>query len=169
MSERLDSRRRMDVARKARHAGAMRLAIRTSKAANDVVALDAYVERAIMAMKAHMLNGPGNVDLYTSCTKGQYYSVLTRSKIQFNSALQDWVSFTLLEALTYGCAPLYPNHRSFPESLNYSSRNLYAPFNLTDLCRKFDDLLRNPEFSEREEILAHHDSALSKIAEVIKL
>lgn len=47
--------------------------------------------------------------------KKEYYHVLSNTRIQFNCALQDWVSFTLLEALCAGCYPIYPYFRSFKE------------------------------------------------------
>jgi hypothetical protein len=48
-------------------------------------------------------------------TKDQYYAILAQSSIQFNSALQDWVSFTCIEATLFGCDIVYPDFRSFKE------------------------------------------------------
>ena len=48
-------------------------------------------------------------------TKEQYYQILCQSSIQFNSALQDWVSFTVIEATMFGCDIVYPDFRSFKE------------------------------------------------------
>lgn len=59
--------------------------------------------------------------LRTGLSKWEYYELLISSKIQFNCALQDWVSFTLLEATTFGCIPVYPQRRSFPETFTDAS------------------------------------------------
>jgi hypothetical protein len=56
-----------------------------------------------------------NFEVRNNLTKEAYYNVLCQAKVQFNCALQDWTSFTLLEAVTCGCYPIYPNFRSFPE------------------------------------------------------
>lgn len=48
-------------------------------------------------------------------SKEEYYAILTASKIQFNCSLQDYVSWTLLEAAIAGCQLVYPYFRSFPE------------------------------------------------------
>lgn len=50
-------------------------------------------------------------------TKDQYYAEMIAAQIQFNSAAQDFVSWTLLEATYCDCIPVYPNYRSFPEIL----------------------------------------------------
>lgn len=66
-------------------------------------------------------------------SKELYYDVLRSSKIQLNTAKQDWVSFTLLEAITCGCRPVYPNRRSFPETFgDYAAEYLYEPNNVAD-------------------------------------
>jgi len=57
------------------------------------------------------------IEVKTNLTKEEYYFNLLESKIQFNCADQDWVSWTLLEALTCDCRPVYPYFRSFPECL----------------------------------------------------
>lgn len=60
-------------------------------------------------------------------SKSQYYHWLARAKIQLSTSLQDWVSFCLLEAVTFNCYPLYPNFRSFPEAFGPLADQLY-PF-----------------------------------------
>jgi hypothetical protein len=109
-----------------------------------------------------------NLSIFTGCTKGRYYAMLSMSKVQFNSGLQDWVSFTLLEALAYGCAPLYPNHRSFPETLLYHEPSLYKPFSVESAAEKFISLVEIgfPDIT-RNLILDHHSQALTRIADII--
>jgi glycosyltransferase involved in cell wall biosynthesis len=68
---------------------------------------------------------PDNFVILENQTKEQYYQTLCESKVSFNSAFQDWVSYTLLEASVAGCIPIYPNFRSFPETLAKRSEYLY--------------------------------------------
>jgi glycosyltransferase involved in cell wall biosynthesis len=69
---------------------------------------------------------PDNISLLENLTKEQYYAVLCESRVQMNTADQDWVSFTLLEASVAGCWPVYPNYRSFPETLSHRGGFLYT-------------------------------------------
>jgi glycosyltransferase involved in cell wall biosynthesis len=109
-----------------------------------------------------------NLTVLVGCSKGRYYAVLSRSKVQFNCALQDWVSFTLLEALSFGCSPLYPNFRSFPDTLHYYPDALYVPFDAEDALGKLDNLLTKPfPKSLAAEILAHHSTALNRAAKIM--
>lgn len=109
-----------------------------------------------------------NLSVYPGLTKTQYHSILAGSKIQFNCAFQDWISFTLLDALTFGCAPLYPNFRSFPEALNYSSDNLYSPDSVSDALDKLERLLTAPKFDYREKVLDYHNGTLDRIANILQ-
>lgn len=62
----------------------------------------------------------GNVSLLEGLTKEEYYKQLKTAKIQFNCANQDFISFTLIEALVAETIPLYPDFRSFPYVLDSS-------------------------------------------------
>lgn len=109
-----------------------------------------------------------NVTILTSCTKGKYYATLSQTRVQFNCALQDWVSFTLLEALTFGCSPLYPCERSFPSTLHYFEPCLYRPGDAVAAADKLDNLLIKPSpRSLRDDILGYHDKTLARIAKII--
>lgn len=79
------------------------------------------------------------VEVRKNQTKEQYYHTLLESQVQFNCAYQDFVSWTLLEALTCQCNPVYPFFRSFPEVLPYSK--LYTPENVDDAARLVLDSL----------------------------
>lgn len=68
---------------------------------------------------------PNNLIVREGLSKKDYYEILASSKVQVNTALQDWVSFTLLEASVAGCWPVYPNFRSFPETLQKQPIFLY--------------------------------------------
>lgn len=79
---------------------------------------------------------PKNLELRENQTKEQYYLNLLESKVQINTADQDWVSWTLLEATNCGCFPLYPNYLSFPEALSFNNEYLYQKGNVLDAAEK---------------------------------
>lgn len=81
--------------------------------ASDIRSNDSYIEKMLNVTK----NSGNVVEFRVNQTKEQYYKTLLESKVQFNCALQDFVSWTLLEALTCQCLPVYPYFRSFPEVL----------------------------------------------------
>ena len=122
----------------------------------------------IAIRRALELEADGKLKIFRALKKPTYYAVLSRSRVQFNCSLQDWVSFTLLEGLTFGCQPLYPNFRSFPETLVYSEENLYAPGNIEDASEKLRKLLKHEgQFRYRDAVLQQHDSALTQIAQAM--
>lgn len=69
-----------------------------------------------------------NFEIRQGVSKNEYYQLLNSSKVQLNTSLQDFVSWTLLEADALGCALVYPRFRSFPECLYDDS--LYAHQNV---------------------------------------
>lgn len=77
-------------------------------------------------------------------TKDQYYAILAQSSIQFSSALQDWVSFTCVEATMFGCDIVYPDFRSFKEFVPKDRK--YHAFDVDDavfVLSYTKDTLRN--------------------------
>jgi hypothetical protein len=87
---------------------------------------------------------PNNLRVCEGLSKAEYYSYLATSKVQFNCADQDFVSYTLLEAATFGCAPLYPNYLSFPRALENNPKHLYKKGNLEDAKTKLYALIDSP-------------------------
>ena len=81
----------------------------------------------IQAMN-ELANRQPRFKLLSNLTKEQYYTELADAKIQFNSSLQDYVSWTVLESTTFGCDVIFPDFRSFPEFI--PADKLYKPFNL---------------------------------------
>lgn len=75
-------------------------------------------------------------------TKDEYYRILCRAKIQFNSSKQDYVSWTLLEASTADCDLCYPDYRSFPECVPDDRR--YEPENLMSALTLLDRIIHQP-------------------------
>lgn len=121
--------------------------------------------------RAKRLQEQKKLTIFENCKKPDYYRILASSRVQFNCSSQDWVSFTLLEALTFGCLPLYPNYRSFPEALMDREEFLYAPGDQASINKKLNALLdsRGPKDFEdfRMEILEEHSGTLGRISEVI--
>ena len=66
--------------------------------------------------------------LLEGLTKEEYYTELATCSIQFNSALQDYVSWTVIEATAFGADIVYPKFRSFPEFID--EERMYKPFNV---------------------------------------
>ena len=89
----------------------------------------------------------GEVELREGLSKEQYYEILCASKIQFNCAYQDWVSFTLLEASVAGCFPIYPNFRSFPETFLNKREYMYEHRDVDAAVRAIFEVL-NADKSE---------------------
>lgn len=83
-----------------------------------------------------------NFFVNTGLRKAEYYDILASAKVQFNCALQDWVSFTLLEAVTFGCSPVYPRRRSFPETFTDDAGALHEEY-LYDEGVNRDHTIRN--------------------------
>jgi len=82
---------------------------------------------AIEALNALAKKQP-RFKLLNGLTKEQYYEELATCKIQFNTSLQDYVSWTVIEATAFGADIVYPNFRSFPEFID--ADRLYKPFDV---------------------------------------
>ena len=82
----------------------------------------------------------------TNMNKKDYYELLNKASIQFNSALQDYVSFTLLEATTFGCDVCYPRFKSFPECV--PSDRLYEPFDVESALNILNNIVNNSRAHE---------------------
>lgn len=121
---------------------------------------------AVTSQLLQMIEGLPNLTVLLDITKPEYYAVLNCSRVQFNSSFQDWISFTLLEALTYDCLPLYPNFRSFPETFQYDQRFLYAPSDAGNAALKLRYLLES-DTKPPQHILEYNNGTLSRIAEKI--
>jgi glycosyltransferase involved in cell wall biosynthesis len=82
---------------------------------------------AIEAMY-ELANQEPRFKLLNNLTKEEYYTELAHAKVQFNSSLQDYVSWTVLESTTFGCDLVFPDFRSFPEFI--PANRMYKPFNV---------------------------------------
>lgn len=128
---------------------------------------------AVAIGKAHELRRKGKLQIFEGCTKTDYYNVLARSKVQFNCASQDWVSFTLLEALTFGCKPVYPMCRDFVEVFRDYPRFLYSPLNAVSAAERLymvssNHAQQDADYQDfRAETLAYHNGTLDRISEIL--
>lgn len=109
-----------------------------------------------------------NLEIVNTFDKVSYYDTLKKAKIVFNCANQDWVSWTLLEAVTFECNPLYPIWKDFEYELKGNQKYLYEKRNLDDCKSKLYKLL-NTEFNDNElnYIVKKHDNSWKKYLEIM--
>ena len=81
--------------------------------------------------------------LKNNLSKEDYYNELIKSQIQFNSSLQDYVSWTLLESTLFGCDVCYPNFRSFPEILD--DNRMYKAFDVKSAVGLLESIRKEPK------------------------
>jgi glycosyltransferase involved in cell wall biosynthesis len=90
-------------------------------------ALRSMLPGVIDAFKSYAKEEP-RFKLLEGLTKEEYYEELASNAIIFNSSLQDWVSFTIVEGTAFGIDVVYPNFRGFPEQV--PSNRMYTPFDV---------------------------------------
>ena len=81
--------------------------------------------------------------LLSGLTKEQYYTELATCRIQFNTSLQDYVSWTVIESTAFEADIVYPNFRSFPEFID--SSRLYTPFDVDSALQVLGNTLSTPK------------------------
>lgn len=128
-----------------------------------------YASRAMKLERAHNVN----FKVYTGLEKNEYYRLLADSKIIFNCALQDWVSFTAIEADAMGTWPLYPAYRSFPETLFNNANHMYTPWSIDDAVAKLGKMLmaidaRDTSGSVSGEVVNYHDRTIDRTLDVFE-
>ncbi len=96
--------------------------------------IDAMYELAEKQPRFKLLNG---------LTKEEYYLELATCRIQFNTSLQDYVSWTVIEATAFGADIVYPNFRSFPEFID--ANRMYKPFDVQSAIDTIHDVLDAPK------------------------
>jgi len=101
-----------------------------------------------------------NLEVVDTSNKLTYYNLLSRAKVVFNCAHQDWVSWTLLEAITFECNPLYPIWKDFPYELDNNPTYLYEKRNLEEAVEKLKVLMNTPFDHETLDIIVkNHDNS----------
>lgn len=132
----------------------------------------------IDAMNA-LANEEPRFKLLNGLSKEEYYTELATCRIQFNTSLQDYVSWTVIEATAFGADIVYPNFRSFPEFVDenrmykafdwrdailvmnksiLSPRNHYDIVEKSDLGRRMEGYIIANDYSN--EICVWHESEL---------
>lgn len=81
--------------------------------------------------------------LLENLSKEEYYNELSSNLIIFNSSLQDWVSFTLVEGTAFGIDIVYPNFRGFPE--NVPNNRLYTAFDVESAIKTLESTILDYE------------------------
>lgn len=79
----------------------------------------------------------------TNLSKEEYYEELLTSKILFNSSLQDYVSWTVIEGATFGIDICFPNFRSFPEFI--PDNRMYKAFEIESALKLLDKIIEKPK------------------------
>ena len=77
----------------------------------------------------------------TNLTKEEYYKELHESKVLFNSSLQDYVSWTVIEGTTFGIDICFPKFRSFPEFI--PDDRMYKAFEIKSALNLLEDIIKN--------------------------
>jgi len=122
----------------------------------------------LQVLKYYLHKYPDNVFLRENQTKKQYYASLLESKIQINTADQDFVSFTLLEATTCGCIPLYPYFLSFPEALEYKHSYMYQKEDVQDAVTKILKFIDSTETVNLTWVYEKYNKSVERMLNVMK-
>jgi glycosyltransferase involved in cell wall biosynthesis len=110
----------------------------------------------------------GLLEVVCHLDKRGYYALLADSRLQINTARQDWVSNTLLESSALGTPTLAPAYRGFPEALFNFDRCLYVPWSLHEACTKAQALLNDPPTPEQISVPSlYHDRTLDRVIDVL--
>ncbi len=124
----------------------------------------------LLALEAKKL-----VTIHRATTKARYYDVVKNSRVQLNTARQDFVSYTAIEASSLGTFTLAPGFRSFPETFENNADFLYVPWSLREACEKLELLVtlgpHLPAGTTHEELVgklsAHQHAALDRIIDLL--
>ena len=113
-----------------------------------------------------------NLTVLSTRNKLDYYNALAKAKVQFNCANQDWVSWTLLEAVKFNCLPLYPIWKDFPVELQDNQKYLYGYKDVEAAKTKLQRLMSEEckfDKAELNYIVEKHDNSWTKYLEIMKL
>ena len=147
----------------------------------DLVEACPDIEFKLVKPRARMSNSPqverrlmgvisrcNNLEIVNTSEKLDYYELLSRAEIQFNCAYQDWVSWTLLEAITFGCKVLYPDWKDFPRELQgFEETCIYKMNNLEDAIKKLRRLFKINFHESLRSIPQRHDKSWECYLEIM--
>lgn len=109
--------------------------------------------------RAYAMERAGMLVIHEDLDKAAYYAILKDSRVQFNCALQDFVSYTLLEASALGTPSLLPAYLSMPEAVFNNDVQLYCPWSIEDAVRKLLALTKTPPPREVVAMPSNHHGA----------
>lgn len=118
--------------------------------------------------RAKEMEHQGKLKIYEGLTKTEYYEILNDSRIQFNCALQDFVSNTLNESSALGTVTLAPAYLSFPEAMFNEAKQLYSPWSIEDAISKLKGIISNPPSLEKIEKPSYYQhKTLDRVIDVL--
>jgi glycosyltransferase involved in cell wall biosynthesis len=118
--------------------------------------------------RALQLEYEGKLTIARDMTKHTYYEILGRSRVHFNCALQDFISYGLLEASALGTITIVPAYRSFV-GLFTDPAHYYIPWNLDHAIQQVHQAMRGLFMAD--EVAAPSlasDQALSRMHAIMK-
>jgi glycosyltransferase involved in cell wall biosynthesis len=119
--------------------------------------------------RAERLQASGKLRIVTDTTKAVYYGLLAGASVQLNTARQDFVSYTAIEASTLGTPTLAPAFRSFPEAFRNRRASLYVPWSVEDACARLHELLDTGDDPlEVAKLSLHHHGTLDRIIDLFE-
>jgi glycosyltransferase involved in cell wall biosynthesis len=110
----------------------------------------------------------GWIHIVSDASKQEYYILLKDSQVHFNCALQDWVSFTLLEASALSTPTVAPCFRSFPAELPASQ--LYKPWDTHDAVKAIANVVKDAGQNYRrwfDNVAKKHHYSLDSVIEIL--
>ena len=117
--------------------------------------------------RTKQMSQDGKLRVQENLRKDEYYEILSKSRVLFNCALQDWVSNTVSEADALYTNVLYPAYRSFPETLGNDHDRLYVPWSITDACSKLWMLIDLPH-DNIGAISDYQDGTIDRTVDILK-
>ena len=115
------------------------------------------------------LERDGHLRVERGLSKAAYYGVLRRSRVLLNTARQDFVSNTAIEASALGAMAVAPAFRSFPEALEDRRAQLYVPWSVGDAA---DVTLRAVDDPQPRAVTGRladlHDGTLARICALME-
>ena len=116
----------------------------------------------LRSLEALLSRPDSNLELRHTPSKADYYRTLAKARVQFNCAIQDWVSWTLIEASMFGCSPVYPRWKDFPRELDNDSRFLYTRRSLVEAVEAIRYLMGTLTVRSCGWVAQRHDQTWAK-------
>lgn len=116
------------------------------------------------------LEAAGTISIKRGLSKKDYYKELKGARVLLNTAKQDWISNTAIEASALGAMLVAPAYKSFPALVGNSRRQLYVPWSVDDAATVAIDAVDDPQpFEETKKIALDQDKTLDRICDLIEV